>query len=253
MQSIMTSDEPHRGERGCAVVTGGSRGIGAAVARRLGEGGWPVAIAYRRDDAAAEAVVDSIRRDGGEAVAVRVELTDPEGPARLVAEAQERLGPLAVLINNAGCRADDLLVRLDEKTWQEVLELNLNAAYRCMRCSLMGMIRRRWGRVVNIASVVGLKGSPGQANYAASKAGLIALTRTAALEIAHRGVTVNAVAPGLVVTDLTRDVPREFARAIPARRAGTPEEVAAAVAFLASEEASYITGATITVDGGLTA
>jgi 3-oxoacyl-[acyl-carrier protein] reductase len=122
-----------------------------------------------------------------------------------------------------------------------------------MKCGLMGMIRRRWGRVVNVSSVVGLKGGPGQANYAASKAGLIALTRTAALESAHRGVTVNAVAPGLVETDMTRDVPREFARTIPARRAGTPEEVAAAVAFLASEEASYVTGATLTVDGGLMA
>jgi 3-oxoacyl-[acyl-carrier protein] reductase len=249
----MTTHLTPNAARGCAVVTGGSRGIGAAVARRLGEDGWPVAIAYRRDDASAEAVQESIRRGGGEAIAVRVDLTDSEGPARLMREAQGRLGPLAVLINNAGIRADDLLVSLDETAWQEVLELNLNAAYRCMRCSLMGMIRRRWGRVVNVASVIGLKGGAGQANYAASKAGLIALTRTAALESARRGVTVNAVAPGLVVTDLTRDVPRELARAIPSRRAGTPEEVAAAVAFLASEEASYITGATLTVDGGLMA
>jgi 3-oxoacyl-[acyl-carrier protein] reductase len=249
----MTTHPTHNGERGCAVVTGGSRGIGAAVARRLGEDGWSVAIAYRRDDTSAEAVLESIRRGGSDAVAVRVDLVDPEGPARLMREAQESLGPLAVLINNAGIRADDLLVSLDDTAWHEVLDLNLTAAYRCMRCCLMGMIRRRWGRVVNIASVVGLKGSPGQANYAASKAGLIALTRTAALESARRGVTVNAVAPGLVATDLTSDLPKELARTIPARRAGTPEEVAAAVAFLASEEASYVNGATLTVDGGLMA
>jgi 3-oxoacyl-[acyl-carrier protein] reductase len=249
----MTPQLTQEGKRGCAVVTGGSRGIGAAVARRLGGDGWPVAIAYRRDEASARAVVKSIGESGADAIAVCVDLVEPEGPARLVREAQERLGPLAVLVNNAGIRSDDLVVSLDETAWQEVIDLNLSAAYRCMKCSLMGMIRRRWGRVVNIASVVGLKGNPGQANYAASKAGLIALTRTAALECARRGVTVNAVAPGLVETDLTRDIPRELARAIPARRAGTPEEIAAAVAFLASEEASYVNGATLTVDGGLMA
>jgi 3-oxoacyl-[acyl-carrier protein] reductase len=249
----MAIQQRQEGMRGCAVVTGGSRGIGAAVARRLGEDGWPVAIAYRRDEASAQAVAASIDQGGATALAICVDLLDPDGPARLMREAQARLGPLAVLVNNAGIRSDALLVSLDESAWQEVIDLNLSAAYRCMRCSLMGMIRRRWGRVVNIASVVGLKGGPGQANYAASKAGLIALTRTAALESARRGVTVNAVAPGLVETDLTGDVPRELARAIPARRAGTPAEVAAAVAFLVSEEASYVNGATLTVDGGLTA
>jgi 3-oxoacyl-[acyl-carrier protein] reductase len=249
----MATGPTQKDKRGCAIVTGGSRGIGAAVTRRLAADGWPVAIAYRRDEASAQAVVDSIDRSGATAIAICVDLLDPDGPAQLMREAQERLGPLAVLVNNAGIRSDALLVSLGESAWQEVIDLNLTAAYRCMRCSLMGMIRRRWGRVVNVASVIGLKGGPGQANYAASKAGLIALTRTAALESARRGVTVNAVAPGLVETDLTRDVPRELARAIPARRAGTPEEVAAVVAFLASEEASYVNGATVIVDGGLTA
>ncbi len=249
----MTARQTQNDGRGCAVVTGGSRGIGAATARRLAESGWPVAIAYRSDDASASSVLRDIHQMGTDAIAIRVDLADVEGPMRLMRDARERLGPVAVLVNNAGIRADDLLVSLDEAAWQEVLDVNLTAAYRCIQCGLMGMIRRRWGRIVNIASVVGLKGNPGQANYAAAKAGLIALTRTAALESARRGVTVNAVAPGFIATDMTRELPPQLARMIPARRAGTPEEIAAVVAFLISEDAAYVNGTTLTVDGGLMA
>jgi 3-oxoacyl-[acyl-carrier protein] reductase len=158
-----------------------------------------------------------------------------------------------VLVNNAGISRDDLTASLDDEQWSSVLETDLTAAFRFTRRALRPMLRARTGRIVNIASVVGLRANPGQANYAAAKAGLIALTRTAAVEVARRGVTVNAVAPGWIDTDMTADVSRALLDAVPARRAGTPEEVAACVRFLASDEASYVTGAVLTVDGGLAA
>jgi 3-oxoacyl-[acyl-carrier protein] reductase len=238
---------------GCALVTGGSRGIGAAVAHQLAQDGWPVAIAFRREEVAAQRVVENIEKDGGQAIAVQVDLAAENGPVRFVREAEAQLGPPEVLVNNAGIRADNLLVSLDEDAWQSVLELNLTVAYRCMKSVLMGMLRRRSGRIVNVASIIGLKGNAGQANYAASKAGLIALTRSSAIEYARKGVTINAVAPGFIATDMTSDIPRELAQTIPARRVGTPKDVAACVSFLASQRACYVTGTVLTVDGGLTA
>jgi 3-oxoacyl-[acyl-carrier protein] reductase len=180
-------------------------------------------------------------------------VTDPGAADELFGALEESFGPVLVLVNNAGVRADALSPQIEDEAWEQVLETNLSAAFRTTRRALRGMIRARYGRVVNIASVVGQRANPGQANYAASKAGLIAFTGTVAAEVARRSVTVNAVAPGLVETEMTAGIGDELLRAVPARRAGTPEEIAACVRFLASEEASYVNGTTLTVDGGLTA
>jgi 3-oxoacyl-[acyl-carrier protein] reductase len=180
-------------------------------------------------------------------------VADPEAAGPLFDALEERFGPVLVLVNNAGVRADALSPQIGDEEWDRVLETNLTAAFRTTRRALRGMIRARWGRVVNVASVVGMRANPGQANYAASKAGLMAFTATVAAEVARRSVTVNAVAPGLVATELTADLGDDLVRAIPARRAGTPEEVAACVRFLVSDEASYVTGTTLTVDGGMSA
>lgn len=238
---------------GCALVTGGSRGIGAATARVLAQDGWPVGVNYRSDEDGAESVVKEIEEAGGKAVALQGDVSDPAAPDALLGALNERFGVVLVLVNNAGVRADSLTPQIDDEAWARVLETNLCGAFRLIRKAIGPMMRARYGRVVNIASVVGLRGNPGQANYAASKAGLIALTRTVASEVARRKVTVNAVAPGLVETDLTEGLSNGLLEAVPARRAGTPEEVAACVRFLASDEAAYVTGSTLTVDGGMTA
>ena len=233
---------------GCALVTGGSRGIGAATARALATDGWPVALTYRTGEDEARALADEL-----DALALPADVGDPGAACRLVAETEDRLGPVAVLVNNAGIRADALALQLDDDAWDAVLHTNLTAAFRLTRRALRGMVRRRHGRVVNIASVVGPRANAGQANYAASKAGLIGMTKTIAAEVARRGVTVNAVAPGYVATDMTAGLPGGVLDAVPARRAGRPEEVAACVSFLASAEAAYVTGAVLVVDGGLSA
>jgi 3-oxoacyl-[acyl-carrier protein] reductase len=236
------------------LVTGASRGIGAAIARSLARDGWPVGVNYRSDRSRADAVVSSIEESGGRAVALAGDVVDPGAPDELFAELESHFdAPVLVLVNNAGISSDDLTPSLDDEQWGSVLETDLTAAFRFTRRALRPMLRARTGRIVNIASVVGLRANPGQANYAAAKAGLIALTRTAAVEVARRGVTVNAVAPGWIDTDMTADVSKDLLDAVPARRAGTPEEVAACVRFLASDEASYVTGAVLTVDGGLAA
>ena len=238
---------------GCALVTGASRGIGAAVAQALAADGWPVGVNYRTGGDAAAAVVEAIERRGGAALAVRADLTEPGAADALFEPLEERFGPVLCLVNNAGVRADALSPQIDDEQWALVLETNLSAAFRTTRRALRRMIRTRFGRVVNVASVVGLRANPGQANYAASKAGMIAMTRTVAAEVGRRGVTVNAVAPGLVGTEMTAALPDDLLRAVPAGRAGTPEEVAACVRFLASPAAAYVNGATLTVDGGLSA
>ncbi|HEY1778044.1 MAG TPA: 3-oxoacyl-ACP reductase FabG [Solirubrobacteraceae bacterium] len=239
---------------GCAVVTGGSRGIGAAIARTLAADGWAVAVNYRSGEAEAHAVVAEIEAAGGRAVALQADVADPQAAVPLLDAAAEALGaPVLALVNNAGVRADGLALSLSDEDWQRVLDTNLGATYRLTRAALRAMIRARFGRVINIASVVGPRANAGQANYAASKAAVIGFTKTAAVEVARRGVTINAVAPGLIATDMTADIPTVLLERVPAQRAGSPEEVAAAVAFLASAAAGYITGSTLYVDGGLSA
>lgn len=240
---------------GCALVTGASRGIGAAIARALAAEGWPVGVNFRTDEEGAAQVVSEIDAAGGRALAVRGDIADPDAVESVFAELEQRFGAVLVLVNNAGVRADGLSMQLDDDEWEHVLATNLSGAFRTTRRALKGMMRARHGRVINIASVVGgVRGNAGQANYAASKAGLVGFTRTVAAEVARRGVTVNAVAPGLVETELTEGIDQQrFLDAVPARRAGTVDEVAACVRFLASDAASYVTGTTLTVDGGLTA
>ena len=242
-------------ERGCALVTGASRGIGAATARALAADGWAVAVGYRSDAAAAEAVVAEITDAGGRAVAVQGDVADPDAADSLFTAAEDTLGgPVLVLVNNAGVTADNLSPALSDDDWDRVVGTNLSGAFRLTRRALRPMLRARYGRIVNVASVVGQRANPGQANYAAAKAGLVGMTKTVAAEVARRGVTVNAVAPGLIETAFTEEVLEgDMAKAIPARRVGTPEEVAACIRFLASPQASYVTGTTLTVDGGLSA
>jgi NAD(P)-dependent dehydrogenase (short-subunit alcohol dehydrogenase family) len=225
------------GERpeGCAVVTGGTRGIGAAVVERLRADGWDTV---------------ALARTGGDATA---DVGDPDAVAAAFDEIEARHGPVLVLVNNAGRRADGLAIRMSDEDWESVLRTNLSGAFHCTRRALGSMLRARWGRIVNVSSVVAVHANPGQANYAASKAGLVALTRTIAREMAKKGITCNAVTPGIVQTEMTEDVLDDLLALVPAGRAGTPEDVAAAIGFLCSEEAAYVNGATLAVDGALAA
>lgn len=237
---------------GCALITGSSRGIGAATALALAAEGWPVRVNYRADEQGARDVAEQITSAGGRATVVQGDVGDAEAVARLLEPGED--GPVLVLVNNAGLRRDGLSPQLSDEEWQRVIDVNLTATFRATRAALPAMLRARFGRVVNVSSIVGSRANAGQANYAASKAAVIGFTKTVAVEVARRGVTVNAVAPGLIETALTEDVADgELAKAIPARRTGSAEEVAACIRFLASEEAAYVTGTTLTVDGGLSA
>jgi 3-oxoacyl-[acyl-carrier protein] reductase len=240
-----------RPDNAAALVTGASKGIGAAIARALGADGWIVGVNYRSDADGAQRTVEAIEQAGGRAVALEGDVAN--GAPDELFKALEEHGPVLALVNNAGVRADGLAVQLDDDDWQSVIDTNLTAAFRLTRRAVRPMIRARYGRVINIASVVGPRANAGQANYAAAKAGLIGFTKTVAAEVARRGVTVNAVAPGFIETEMTKDLSEDVLNHVPARRAGTPEDVAAAVRFLASDEAGYVTGTTLYVDGGMSA
>jgi 3-oxoacyl-[acyl-carrier protein] reductase len=239
---------------GCALVTGASRGIGAAIARSLASDGWPVVVNYRSDADGAAGVVADVEEAGGRAVALAADVAGPDAAEELFSGAESHFGvPVLALVNNAGIAADDLISLLGDEEWQRVLDTNLTGAFRLTRRALKSMMRARFGRIINISSIVGLRANPGQANYAAAKAGLIAMTKTVTVEVARRGITANAVAPGWIDTDMTAGVESALLSNVPARRAGTPDEVAACVSFLASDAAAYVNGAVLTVDGGLAA
>jgi len=240
-----------------ALVTGGSRGIGRAIARALAADGFTVAVNFVGNEGAAKDAVEAIASDGGQAITVQADVSDSSQVDALFDEVEERLGPVNVLVNNAGVRADGLALGMKDDAWRKVIDTNLFGTFACTRRALRPMLRVRKGRIVNITSISGLHASPGQANYSAAKAGVIGLTKTVAAEVAGKGIFVNAVAPGLIATDLTAGLNDEQVEAIqgrvPAKRIGAPEDVASLVAWLCSERASYITGAVYTVDGGLTA
>lgn len=234
-----------------ALVTGASGGLGDAIARALHAAGAAVALSGTRTEALEALAADL----GDRAYVAPADLGDPEAPAQLAEDVQGELGSLDILVNNAGLTRDMLSMRLTDEDWQRVLDVNLGAAFRLSRTVLRGMMRRRWGRIVNITSIVGVTGNAGQANYAASKAGMIGMSKSIAQEVAARGITVNCVAPGFIETAMTDvlkdDVKTKLLAAVPAGRLGAPGDVAAGVAYLASQEASYVTGQTLHINGGM--
>lgn len=238
-----------------ALVTGGSRGIGRAMARALGASGHRVAVNYTSNEAAAKEVVAEIESGGGRALAFQADVGDETSVIGLFSAVEDAFGVPLVLVNNAGITRDQLVLRMPADDFDRVIETNLRSVFLCTKSALRGMVRARWGRVISIASVAGILGNPGQANYAASKAGMIGFSKSVAKEVGSRGITINVVAPGYIETDLTADLSDEIKRqaveSTSLGRFGQAGEVAGVVDFLASETASYITGQVISVDGGL--
>ena len=238
-----------------AVVTGGSRGIGRAICLELARRGANVVFSYAGNTAAADKTLEELKALGVEARAIQGNVVDPAAAKTLIDTAVKELGGIHILVNNAGITRDGLAMAMKEEDFDAVIETNLKGAFLCMKAAIRPMMKARYGRIVNLSSVVALRGNPGQVNYCASKAGLIGMTKSLAKEMGARGITVNAVAPGYISTDMTAALPDAARDAmlstIPVGRAGSPEDVAAAVAFLASEEAGYITGQVLSVDGGM--
>lgn len=238
-----------------AIVTGGSRGIGEAIANRLAEEGARVAVCSSRSLDSAQAVAEAIENRGGSALALQADVSNATDVGGLFKNVLDRWGGVDILVNNAGITRDGLLMRLKPGDWDAVLNVNLKGAFLCMQAAVRPMMRARSGRIINISSVTGLMGNPGQAGYTAAKSGLIGLTKTAAKELASRGITANVVAPGYIPTEMTEKLPEQLKEKIleqvPLGTPGTPEDIAAAVAFLASADAAYITGQVLVVDGGM--
>ncbi len=238
-----------------AIITGGSRGIGRAIALKLAEKGANIVVNYTSSPDKATEVVEQIKEMGREALAIKADVSKEEDVSSLVKEVSKQFSTIDILINNAGITKDTLLIRMKDDDWDRVLDVNLKGTYLCTKLVAKKMMKQRSGKIVNITSVVGIIGNAGQANYAASKAGVIGLTKSSAKELAARGVNVNAVAPGFIHSDMTDklsdEVVENYAKNIPLGKMGDPEDVANAVAFLCSEEASYLTGQVLNVDGGM--
>ncbi len=238
-----------------ALVTGASRGIGRAIAEHLAADGHRVAVNYFRSKEEAEAVAEKIRAAGGEAVAVGGDVGSEEAVASVFQEIEASLGPVEILVNSAGITRDGLLLRMGTDDWDDVLATNLRSVFLCTKAALRSMVKARWGRVISVTSVAGISGNAGQANYSAAKAGMIGFTKAVAKEVGSRGITVNAVAPGFIETDMTAELDdgtrAEAQRRVSAGRFGTPQEVASAVGYLADEQAGYVNGQVLVVDGGL--
>ena len=239
----------------CAVVTGASRGIGRAIALELASQGAKVVVNYSGSEQKAMQVVDEIKANGGEAIAVQANVSDSVSVQQLMKTAVDTYGSLDILVNNAGITRDNLLMRMKDDEWDDVINTNLKGVFLCTKAVTRQMMKQRAGRIINISSIVGVAGNPGQANYVAAKAGVIGLTKTTAQELASRNILVNAIAPGFITTEMTDSLPEELKEAmlkqIPLAKLGQPEDIAKAVAFFASDNANYITGQTLHIDGGM--
>jgi len=238
-----------------AIVTGASRGIGAEIAKYLAKEGARVAVNYSGSQSKAEEVVKAIETAGGEAFAIQASVGDAASVTEMIAATMERFGTIDILVNNAGITRDNLLMRMKESEWDDVINTNLKGVFLCTKAVTRQMMKQRAGRIINIASIVGVSGNAGQANYVAAKAGVIGLTKTTAKELASRNINVNAIAPGFITTEMTEELPEEvksqMLTQIPLAKLGNPEDVAKAVVFLASDDSNYITGQTLHVDGGM--